>query len=635
MIYSQQFEVFSPSNSAPISISSKKNAFLNTLVQSYKYSTARNGQTPGKPCNCYKFLYDMCAFYAYFVNICFSKFCRLYYAKIGIGTPEAPARDYYVQVDTGSDIMWVNCIQCNECPKKSSLGMELTLYDIKESLTGKLVSCDQDFCYAINGGPPSYCIANMSCSYTEIYADGSSSFGYFVRDIVQYDQVSGDLETTSANGSVIFGLASKYNSIPHLNNHPLLEVPLRGAIVCKLDIEKAYDHVDWKFLIAVMGKMGFGGLKVNMEKSELIPVGRVENVGELADEFGYKVGNLPSTYLGMPLGAPFKSSGVWDGIEERFKRRLAMWKRQYISKGGRITLIRSTLSNLPIYFMSIFQIPRAVRIRLEKIQRDFLWGGGALEQKPHLVRWSIVCDDKGKGGLGVKSLGLFNKALLGKWAWRFANEKMALWNQVIGRKYGEEKGGWRSCEISPLSEAFPSLFSIATSKEAWVNEVWTAEGDRRGSWAPTFNRPFNDWELEEVGRLLRAMQPVSSAWFPSKIIWMSYAQPKISFFAWEASWGRVLTLDRLQKRGWALANRCSATQSGDLSSEEALDGILGFGKSNTSMISQLASSGKVRKMFAHCLDGLNGGGIFAIGHIVQPKVNTTPLVPNQYVYISL
>ncbi|RVW61463.1 putative ribonuclease H protein [Vitis vinifera] len=390
--------------------------------------------------------------------------------------------------------------------------------------------------------------------------------------------------------------------------------------------EDQLTHLCW----LLMWFEALSGLKVNMEKSELIPVGRVENVGELADEFGYKVGNLPSTYLGMPLGAPFKSSGVWDGIEERFKKRLAMWKRQYISKGGRITLIRSTLSNLPIYFMSIFQIPRAVRIRLEKIQRDFLWGGGALEQKPHLVRWSIVCDDKGKGGLGVKSLGLFNKALLGKWAWRFANEKTALWNQVIRRKYGEEKGGWRSCEIreaygvglwkainkvgqfvtpffgyevgdgknvrfwkdkwcgtSPLSEAFPSLFSIASSKEAWVNEVWTAEGDRRGSWTPTFNRPFNDWELEEVGRLLRclegkmvrvdeedrvrwveskdgvfsvkslyrAMQPVSSAWFPSKIIWMSYAQPKISFFAWEASWGRVLTLDHLQKRGWALANR--------------------------------------------------------------------------------
>lgn len=49
------------------------------------------------------------------------------------------------------------------------------------------------------------------------------------------------------------------------------------------------------------------------------------------------------------------------------------------------------------------------------------------------------------------------------------------------------------------------------------------------------------------------------------------------------------------------------------------------------MLSQLASSGKVNKMFAHCLDSVNGGGIFAIGQVVQPKVRTTPLVPNQYV----
>ena len=75
-----------------------------------------------------------------------------------------------------------------------------------------------------------------------------------------------------------------------------------------------------------------------------------------------------------------------------------------------------------------------------------------------------------------------------------------------------------------------------------------------------------------------------------------------------------------------------ARQSGDLSSsnEEALGGILGFGKANSSMISQLASSGKVKKMFAHCLNGVNGGGIFAIGHVVQPKVNMTPLLPDQY-----
>lgn len=76
---------------------------------------------------------------------------------------------------------------------------------------------------------------------------------------------------------------------------------------------------------------------------------------------------------------------------------------------------------------------------------------------------------------------------------------------------------------------------------------------------------------------------------------------------------------------------CGVRQSGDLdsSNKEALDGIIGFGKSNSSLISQLASSGRAKKMFAHCLDGENGGGIFAIGHVVQPEVNVTPLIPNQ------
>lgn len=79
-------------------------------------------------------------------------------------------------------------------------------------------------------------------------------------------------------------------------------------------------------------------------------------------------------------------------------------------------------------------------------------------------------------------------------------------------------------------------------------------------------------------------------------------------------------------------NRCGAEQSGDLGpSSEEIDGILGFGQGDSSMISQLASSGTIRKIFAHCLDSGDGSGIFAIGNVVQPKVNSTPLVPNQYV----
>lgn len=129
----------------------------------------------------------------------------LYYAKIGIGTPP---KSYYMQVDTGTDITWVNCIECAECPKRGYRGIELTLYDPQDSSTAKKVSCDQPFCMEVNGGPFPGCKANFSCTYAEFYGDGSSSTGYFVKDMVHYDQVSGDLQTTTANGTISFGCSA-------------------------------------------------------------------------------------------------------------------------------------------------------------------------------------------------------------------------------------------------------------------------------------------------------------------------------------------------------------------------------------------------------------------------------------------
>ena len=80
-------------------------------------------------------------------------------------------------------------------------------------------------------------------------------------------------------------------------------------------------------------------LRVNLDKSELIPMGRVENVEELTHEFGCKFSTLPSSYLGLPLGARFKDVAVRDGVEERLRKRFFNLERQYISKGGRLTLI--------------------------------------------------------------------------------------------------------------------------------------------------------------------------------------------------------------------------------------------------------------------------------------------------------
>ena len=109
------------------------------------------------------------------------------------------------------------------------------------------------------------------------------------------------------------------------------------------------------------------GLRINLEKSSIIPVGNVTNIEDLTHELGCSIGKLPSTYLGLPLGIRCNSLQVWDGVEERFRKKLAMWTRRYISKGGRLTLIKSTLTSMPIYTMSLFWIPKGVKARLEKI----------------------------------------------------------------------------------------------------------------------------------------------------------------------------------------------------------------------------------------------------------------------------
>lgn len=71
-----------------------------------------------------------------------------------------------------------------------------------------------------------------------------------------------------------------------------------------------------------------------------------------------------------------------------------------------------------------------------------------MEKKLHLVRWSTVCTDKRKGGLGIRSFSLLNRALLGKWSWRYASKGEVLWKQIIEGKYGKEGAGWHTCEVS-------------------------------------------------------------------------------------------------------------------------------------------------------------------------------------------
>ena len=65
----------------------------------------------------------------------------------------------------------------------------------------------------------------------------------------------------------------------------------------------------------------------------------------------------------------------------------------------------------------------------------------------------------------------------------------------------------------------------------------STELEDRVLWKKTKNGIFS------VKALFSAVEPGNAVWFPRNIIWSPYVPPKVGFFAWEASWGRVLTLD--------------------------------------------------------------------------------------------
>ena len=126
------------------------------------------------------------------------------------------------------------------------------------------------------------------------------------------------------------------------------------------------------------------GLHINLEKSELVPIGGVHNLEALVGLMGCGQSSLTLKYLGLPLGAKFKDLSIWNPILERMERRLAGWKRMYLSKGGKVTLIKSSLLSLPTYFLSFLPLSGKVAKHMKKLQRDFLWNGIGGEPKIHL-----------------------------------------------------------------------------------------------------------------------------------------------------------------------------------------------------------------------------------------------------------
>lgn len=329
------------------------------------------------------------------------------------------------------------------------------------------------------------------------------------------------------------------------------------------------------------------GLRINFAKSVVCGVGTADvEVNEFAGKLNCLSSKLPLKYLGLPLGASPSRRLTWRPVIEKFKKKLSGWKRRVLSFAGRVTLIKSVLSALPVYYMSLFKIPECVAKEMDRIQASFLWGDSEHSRKLHLVKWKEVCMSLKQGGLGIKNIRLANDSLLLKWWWRYGQEDEALWKKVICEKYGSDGGRWFPDKDvhGPISHIwkdilsvaqrngsilqfykdnveiligngkrisfwrdswlgstnllcqFPRLFQLANDKEISLN-VQVARRVSQSGWYFNFKRPLRAWEEGELVRLTTALGsgPLLRSDIDDSLGWKA-AQPGIfkvnAVYAW-------------------------------------------------------------------------------------------------------
>ncbi|GKF09148.1 RNA-directed DNA polymerase, eukaryota, partial [Tanacetum coccineum] len=200
------------------------------------------------------------------------------------------------------------------------------------------------------------------------------------------------------------------------------------------------------------------GLKINLLKSQVMGIGvPTDVVTHGVASIGCTVMNTPFKYLGITVGDNMSRHSAWSIVMQKIQSRLSSWKAKTLSIGGRLTLLKAVLGAVPLYFMSIYKVPKGVLHEMERIRNKFFIGADPSDRKINWVAWNNVLATKKRGGLGVSSYFALNRALLLKWFWRFLSKDGSLWYQSIRAIHGDSVDShdikYSSCWKSILRES--------------------------------------------------------------------------------------------------------------------------------------------------------------------------------------
>ncbi|GJR55266.1 RNA-directed DNA polymerase, eukaryota [Tanacetum coccineum] len=205
-----------------------------------------------------------------------------------------------------------------------------------------------------------------------------------------------------------------------------------------------------------------------------------------------------------------------------------------LSFGGRLVLIKSVISNLPVYFFSLYRAPCKVLKSLDRIRMNFFWGGGVEDKKIAWISWKDAIAPLNQGGIGIGSLDACNISLLAKWWWRWKIEDLALWKQVIHAIHGSIEGEsikkkskketvnfWKDDWLGDfnLASMFPRLYTLEIEKDSPLSErLLQVDGSQVWNW--NWRRDLRSGrETTEFGQLTELVQDVKLSNLPDSWRW--------------------------------------------------------------------------------------------------------------------